>query len=309
MNSILQSIIAKIPNWTDAKELIIEEISGLTNQNYRVTVDRDRFVLRISGKNTEKLGINREHEFEVLRAVSDAGIGPKIVCFIKPEGHLVTQWIEGRHWTAEEYRKPENIRLMVETIKRLHALDSIEANFSPFSRVESFARTIQEFGIQLPQDFNGFLKTMHSIKVDQSRDLSGWLRFCHNDLAAVNYLYSDNEEKIIIIDWEFAGMGDVYFDLATLVYTHDTIGPISHELEEYLLNCYFEKVDDESRIRLAGMKFMLMLFSAMWGLLQHGMQKAGLVEEVEGFDYYDFAQYLFNNDVKARQADYLALKG
>ncbi|HUT81033.1 MAG TPA: choline/ethanolamine kinase family protein [Candidatus Bathyarchaeia archaeon] len=309
MNSNLQSIIAKIPNWVNAKELVIEEISGLTNKNYRVIVDGEQFVLRISGKNTENLGINREHEFEALRAASDAEIGPKVVRFIEPEGYLVTRWIEGRHWTSEEFRKPENIRLMVETIKRLHALDSIEANFSPFSRVVSFARTAQEFGIQLPQDFNGFLHTMQSIKDDQYRDLSGWLRFCHNDLAAVNYLYSDKEEKITIIDWEFSGMGDVYFDLATLVYTHDTTGPISPELEEYMLKCYFGKVIDESRIRLAGMKFMLMLFSALWGLLQHGMQKAGLIEEVEGFDYFEFAQYLFDNDVKARQADYLALKG
>jgi thiamine kinase-like enzyme len=198
---------------------------------------------------------------------------------------------------------------MVETIKRLHALDPIKANFSPFSRVESFARTIQEYEIQLPQDFNGFLHTMQSIKYDQNQDLSGWLRFCHNDLASVNYLYSDKEEKIIIIDWEFAGMGDVYFDLATLVYTHDSSGPISPELEEYLLLCYFGKIDDVSRLRLAGMKFMLMLFYSMWGFLQHGMQKADLIERVEGFDYLNYAQHLFANDVKACQAAYLALKG
>ncbi|MHA1737629.1 MAG: phosphotransferase [Candidatus Heimdallarchaeota archaeon] len=307
-NSDLQSIIAKIPNWVDAKELVIEEISGLTNRNYQITVDGEQFVLRISGKNTESLGINREHEYEALRAASSAGLGPKINRFIKPEGHLVTQWIEGRHWSPDEFRTKEKIRLMVETIKQLHALAPIKATFSPFGRVESYARTAREYGVQLPQDFNDILNTVQFIKDDQKRDVSDWLRFCHNDLVAVNYLYSDKEEKITIIDWEFAGMGDFYFDLATLVYTHDTHGPISHELEEYLLMCYFGKVDDVSRLRLAGMKFMLTLFYSMWGFLQHGLHKAGLIEAIEGFDYLDYAQHLFNNDVKARQIDYLALK-
>ena len=309
MNLELQSIISEIPNWADAKELAIEQITGLTNTNYRITVDGEQFVLRVSGENTEHLGINREHEYEALKAASDAEIGPEVVYFIKAEGHLVTRWIDGRHWKHEEYRRPENIRLMVDTIRRLHALDSIEAKFSPFNRVSSFIRTAQEFGVPLPHDFNGLLNTMQSVKDDQHQDQSEWLRFCHNDLVAVNYLYSDEEEKITIIDWEFAGMGDIYFDLATLVYSHDTIGPIPLELEEYMLKCYFGEVREDSRIRLVGMKFMLMLFSAMWGLSQHGMQKAGLVQEVPGFDYLDFAKYLFTHDVKERRAEYLALKG
>ncbi len=309
MDPELQSIIADIPNWADAKELVIERIGGLTNTNYSVAVDGEQFVLRVSGKNIENLGINREHEFEALKVASDAGIAPEVVYFKKPEGHLVTRWVAGRHWTYEEYRKPDSIDLMVATIKRLHALDSVESQFSPFSRVASFTQTVQEFGVRLPREFNNLLDTMHSIKDDQSRDQSKWLRFCHNDLVSVNYLYSDDEEKITIIDWEFAGMGDIYYDLATLVYTHDNVGPIPSELEEYMLTCYFGDVEDEFRIRLSGMKFMLMLFTAMWGLSQHGMQKAGLIQEVQGFDYLEFAQYLFTHDVIDRQNDYLTLKG
>jgi len=200
------------------------------------------------------------------------------------------------------------VKLMVETVKRLHGLDPVEGKFSPFSRVKSFTRLAQEFKIELPEGFEDLLDTMQFIEDDQKQDGSKWLRFCHNDLVSVNYLYSDEEQKITIIDWEFAGMGDIYFDLATLVYTHDNIGPISPELEDHLLACYFGEVEDEARIRLAGMKFMLMLFSAMWGISQHGMQKAGLVQEVPGFNYLDFAKYLFTHDIKERQAEYIALK-
>lgn len=308
MHSDIRSIIEKTPILRGTKDIVVERIAGLTNQNYRVTADGNQYALRISRENAEKLGINREYEFEALKAASEAGIAPEVICFIRPEGHLITRWIDGRHWTHEEYRKPENIRLMVQTIKRLHSLPSVAGTFSPFSRVNAYTQTAMQYDVPLPKDFDDLLKTMREIKIDQEKDQSNWLHFCHNDLVAVNYLYSDDQHKITIIDWEFAGMGDIYYDLATLVYTHDSIGPIPPHLEEFMLECYFNEICDESRTRLAGMKFMLMLFSAMWGLSQYGMLKGGLIQEIEGFDYLDFAQYLFSHDVKICQTAYLELK-
>ena len=94
----LSSIIARIPGWSGAQSLQVERISGLTNANYLVTVDGERYVLRVSGKNSARLGINRQHEVAALKAAASMGIGPQVVSFLLPEGHLVTRWIDGRHW-------------------------------------------------------------------------------------------------------------------------------------------------------------------------------------------------------------------
>ena len=196
----------------------------------------------------------------------------------------------------------------MDTIKRMHSLSPIKAEFSPFSRVQSYTETAREFDVPFPENFDGFMDTARDIAVDQQQDQSAWLRFCHNDLVSVNYLYSKDEGKITIIDWEFAGMGDIYYDLATLVYTHDSVGPIPPHLEEFMLDCYFGEVSNASRTRLSGMKFMLMLFTAMWGLSQYGMVKAGLIQEIEGFDYLEFAEYLFSHDVKTCRTSYLELR-
>ena len=91
---------------------------------------------------------------------------------------------------------------------------------------------------------------------------------CHNDLVAVNYLYIEKTESIIVLDWEFSGLGDIYYDLATVVYTHDSEGPISPELEMEMLKCYFGSVTAFQQRRLLGMKYMLMLFTGLWGLAQ-----------------------------------------
>ena len=68
MDSDIQSIIDRLPILRGTKDIVVEQISGLTNKNYRVTVDGNQYVLRISRENTEKLGINREFELEALMA-------------------------------------------------------------------------------------------------------------------------------------------------------------------------------------------------------------------------------------------------
>ena len=296
-NETLKSIISRIPAWDDAERVQVERIAGLTNNNYRITVNGERFVLRVSGKNTERLGISRQNEALALKSAADMDIGPEIFAFLLPEGHLVTRWVEGKHWSATEFRTPEHVCLLTETVKRVHAMPPSGAVFSPFRRVEAYIETSRGFDVPFPADFDGFIETMHAIETVQQRDASDWQHFCHNDLVSVNYLYCEQDQQIKILDWEFAGMGDIYYDLATMVYTHDNVGPIPSDLERVMLDCYFGEATIHQLRRLNGMKYMLMLFTGMWGLVQHGMQMGGLIPLVDEFDYLEFANYLFTHDI------------
>jgi thiamine kinase-like enzyme len=73
--SKIEEIIARIPGWPSGTEMQITPLQGLTNTNYSVTVHGERFVVRVSGENTVRLGINRKHELEALVAASNAGLG------------------------------------------------------------------------------------------------------------------------------------------------------------------------------------------------------------------------------------------
>lgn len=290
MNADVAKFIPQIPGWAEADDLEIKPIAGLTNSNYLVTVNNERYVLRVSGSNSALLGINRYHELEALETASAIGIGPEIVHFILPQGHLVTRFIDGRHWRFEEYCNPENLSKIVDVVKHIHSLPAVEGIFSPFQRVETYASQAKEFQVPFPGNFAVFLEMMSAIKDKQVQDEHPWLKFCHNDLYYVNIL---DDGALRIIDWEFAGMGDIYFDLATLIYAYDTHGPLSPDLENYILECYFGQIDNNHRQRLAGAKFMLLFFTAMWGMLQHGLILKGLIPPVEGFDYLEYAQYTF----------------
>jgi thiamine kinase-like enzyme len=300
----VHQIIARIPIWQGLKDIQVEQIAGLTNRNYRVTANGERFVLRVSGQNTARLGINRTYELAALRHAAEAGLGPEVVAFLPPEGHLVTRWVEGRHWGVPEYRTPAHVRLLTETVKRLHTLPANGAVFSPFQRINAYLETARSFNVPLPPGFVSCLDTMCAVEIDQQNDPSDWRRMCHNDLVSVNYLYIEKPETILVLDWEFSGLGDIYYDLATVVYTHDSDGPIPPELEAVMLNSYFGTFTAFQQRRLLGMKYMLMLFTGLWGLAQHGMQTAGLIPAVEGFDYLEFAEYLFAHDIGQLQGQY-----
>jgi thiamine kinase-like enzyme len=287
----VNEIIKKIPEWRDVDNLKIETLKGLTNTNYLVTANGKRFVLRVSGQNTERLGINRKHELEVLKAVSDAGIGAPVEHYLLPEGHLVTKYIDGHHLTLDEYRTPESIQRIVSTVKRLHKLPLVSAIFSPFRLVESYAEQAQRMRVPLPHDFDLMCKKMAKVEKEQTDDKYPWRRFCHNDLFCVNVI--DNG-KIWFIDWEFSGVGDIYYDLATLTYAYDSPKTLPDSLQEYMLVCYFGNVSAEHWIRLEGMKYMVMFFTAMWGLLQQGMQNEGHVQEIEGFNFLEYAKVTFD---------------
>lgn len=290
MTPQVKEIISKIPVWQNAKDLKIKPLEGLTNTNYEVTVGTERFVLRVSGPNAACLGIDRELEKEALLAAWQAGIGPEVVYFGLPEGHLVTRFIDGHHLKLAEYRTQGNLQRIVETVKYLHNLPAVGAVFSPIRRVEKYAAQAQGMGVCLPPDFDRFLQKSRTIEQAQAGDASTWRRLCHNDLFCVNVM---DDGKIRFIDWEFAGMGDIYYDLATLTYAYDSPDTLSPELQDYILACYFGGVNDFYRTRLAGMKYMLMFFSAMWGLLQQGLQNEGHVRVIEGFDFMEYANETF----------------
>src|SRR6478735_5605638 len=86
----IQEAIARVPLWTNRREIEVSELDGgITNFNYRVDVDGKSYHLRIAGENTELLGIVRENEYRAHLVAGELGIAPEVVYFIEPEGYLV----------------------------------------------------------------------------------------------------------------------------------------------------------------------------------------------------------------------------
>jgi thiamine kinase-like enzyme len=260
----VEEVIAHIPMWRDATDLKISLLQGgITNHNYRVDVDGKSFVLRISGDKTELLGINRDHEYRTQVTASELGIAPEAIYFDEENGYLVTRFIEGHHLPLEEMRQPKNLQRVVDTLHNIHALPTFPGTFSAFQVVREYAETAKQYNVTFPQNFKWLFHQMKEAEAALSnRPLIP--RPCHNDLLNGNFLLGD---KLYILDWEYAGMGDVFFDLANFSNNHE----LSDHESRFLLDCYFERLTPRHEAHLNIMRIMSDFREAMWGLVQIGI--------------------------------------
>ena len=262
----LDQAIARVPMWRGARDLKTTPLGGgITNQNFRVDVSGESFVLRIGGENTELLGIHREHERAANEAAARIGIAPEVAYFIEPEGYLVTRLVRGRPLPREEIGTPENIRRVAETLKRIHALPAIPGAFSPFRTVEDYAAIARRYNVASPDNFDWLIARVREIEAALLRD-PFTPRPCHNDLLNENFL---DDGAIRILDWEYAGMGDPAFDLANFAVHHE----FSDEQDRFLLECYFGDVTPRHFARHKLMKIASDCREALWGIVQIGISK------------------------------------
>src|SRR4029077_9032214 len=111
----VEAIAARI--WPGAKPRIELLGGGITNHNYRGALPEGSFVLRVAGRDTALLGIDRSVEHEAALAAAAVGVGPDVIQFVEPEGYLVTRYIEGEIVPVERIREPESIRRVARALR------------------------------------------------------------------------------------------------------------------------------------------------------------------------------------------------
>jgi len=275
----LEEALACVPQWAGATDLKATPLGGgITNSNFRVDVGGESFVLRIAGANTDLLGINRENEYAANLAAGKLGIAPKVFYFIRPEGYLVTHFIPGRPIPPDEICQPEAILQVMQTLRKIHSMPDIPGTFNVFRIINEYSEIARRYRVPFPKDFQWLVECMQAAE-QASNELPLTLRPCHNDLLNANFLLND---QLYVLDWEYAGMGDIFFDLANFSGHHK----LTDEQDRWLLQCYFGQVTSARWAHLKVMKIMSDLREATWALVQIGISKLD-------FDFRDYAGKFF----------------
>jgi thiamine kinase-like enzyme len=266
----VEAIVAGI--WPGEQAQVEVLGGGITNHNFKVIVADGSYVLRVAGQGTSLLGIDRSVEHEASRAAAAVGVGPEVVAFIEPEGYLVTRFIEGSIVPVDRMREAEAIRRVAQALRAFHGGPSLAARFISFRVVDDYRTTAFLHGAEVPPSYAWARQIAR--QVEQARGAFPE-RPCHNDLLNANFI--DDGERIRIVDWEYAGMGDVFFDLANFSMNHG----FGRDERQELLAAYFGAVraDDERALEL--MLFMSDFREAMWAVVQ------GAVSELD----FDFGAY------------------
>ncbi len=240
---------------------------GITNRNYLVEVAgvATRYVIRLAGNDTHLLGISREVEHAATVAAAGVGVGPEVTAFIRPEGYLLTRFIEGSPVSGEAVHRPETIRRVADSIRRVHDGPAIPGLFIPLRIVEAYHALAVARGVPIPVEYGLARSIGRRIEFAFLADPVE-LRPCHNDLLNANFI--DDGERIRIVDWEYAGMGDPFFDLGNFSVNHD----LTATEDALLLEAYDGAPPRPARLaRLRLMRVVSDFREAMWGVLQQGI--------------------------------------
>jgi thiamine kinase-like enzyme len=263
--------------WPDRPATIAELGGGITNRNFKVEVEGGTFVLRMGGARTGLLGIDRAVENAAATRAYEVGVGPEVVAFMPAEGWLVARFIDGRPISPDEMRRPETLGRVVAALRAFHDAAPIPGRFDAHEVVEDYCAKAAAHGVVIPVEY----QNAHAIS-DLIRSTRGPQVAvpCHNDLLNANFL--DEGGLVRIVDWEYAGMGDRFFDLANFSVNHE----FGVEDDRHLLGAYFgqERESDLAALRL--MRFMSDFREAMWGVLQSG------ISELD-FDFMGYARKHF----------------
>lgn len=188
---------------------------GLTNRIVVVTTaDGDRYVARLSSPDSSLLAVDRDAEHHDSVVAAGTGIAPGVVDRVVDgpagSGVLVVDWVSARTWTARDLHDEANLARLAAACRRLHAGPRFARGFDMFALQRRYLAVVRERGYRLPARYEEFGPVVERIRRALAVRPQPAVP-CHNDLLPANVL--DAGDRLWIVDYEYAGNGDPYFEL------------------------------------------------------------------------------------------------
>jgi thiamine kinase-like enzyme len=278
----LEEVLAAVPELRDPES--VEPLTGgLTNTNYKVTSPSGCYVVRISGKDTSLLAIDRENEVHNTIAAAETGVGAPFVAALPEHDALVLGYLEGEVMDAEKLRSGDHIAEIAAACRRLHGGRRFLQDFDMFEIQPTYLEIVRERAYGLPDRYEEFEPRI--------RDLERVMRVhpeptvpCNNDLLAENFILVDGGLRLI--DYEYSGNNEASFELGN-VWSESNL---SYAQLEELVAAYWGRPlrNKIARARLWGL--MSKYGWTLWGSIQDGISDLD-------FDFWGWALEKFERAV------------
>ena len=252
----IEELVADFAPWKGSTVQIERLAGGLTNTNFKVTVNSRPYFVRIPGEGTELLAVDRQNEYHNAQAAAETGVGPRIIHYLPEQNIMVLEFLEGATMSNAELNKPGMPSRVAGVVKRLHAGRRFLTDFDMFRLTDYYLGTCKERGIRIPEGYTERMPTVARIERAMAAKALPTVP-CHNDLLAENYMEVDGDLRLI--DFEYSGNNDPCFEL----------GNTCQELEyneaqqEQVCEAYFGRA---SAALLSRMKLNMIMSDVGWGL-------------------------------------------
>ena len=185
---------------------------GMTNRSYIFSVKDKRYIMRIPGEGTEQL-INRKEEAEVYNTIKGYNVCDELFYINPDNGMKISAFVENSRCC--DAQNEDDLKKCMKKLRKFHDLKlKVNHEFNIYEKIDFYESLWTEKSIF--QDYEQTKKNALSLKafIDSCNP-----DFCltHIDAVPDNFLFSTTEggnEKIQLIDWEYAAMQDPHVDIA-----------------------------------------------------------------------------------------------
>lgn len=219
---------------------ICEVSGGVTNKNYSIITKKCHYILRLPGKGTNEY-INRHWEIENLKKLSALKLSPEILYYNVETGIIISKYLENNiPMSKNDISNPKRITLICDCLSKLHSSSIYFTNeFDLEKTKEHYLSILKKMNVSLPSELLCYNNNLNNAMQSLFKIYPKELVPCHGDPKLNNFLLKDN--KIWMIDLEYSGMADRYFDLVNMAMTNN----LNSEEEKHFLEVY-EKISAHS---------------------------------------------------------------
>ena len=278
MEKIIKEKISSLLS-QEEEVLSVEQLGGMTNQNYLAKTTNKQYIVKFFGKGTEKL-INRQDEKYNLELLKDLDLDVKNYLFDIEAGIKVNEYIESAI-TLDSTSIKTKFDKIAPILQTIHASGKeLRGEFAPFEEIKKYESLIEE---KIPYaNYEAVREEVFSLE-KRLADLGVDRKSCHIDLVPENFIESP-QGRLYLIDWEYSSMNDPMWDLAALFLESE----FTRQEEEAFLSRYESEQTPVSREKIAIYKILQDTIWSLWTVYK----------EEQGADFGDYGVNRYQRTVK-----------
>ena len=264
---------------------------GMTNRSFSFKCNDKRYIMRIPGEGTDKL-IDRKEEYDVYQQVRDEPYTENILYLNPNNGYKLSEFLEDTR--NSDANNLDDVTKCMNLLRKFHQENyQVQHEFNLWKKIDFYESLRNE-----PSAYKDFMITKENVmklKPFIQDNIKQW-SLCHIDANADNFLIDQNG-KIYLIDWEYAGMQDPDLDIAM----YAIYAGYDRQQFDKLIDIYYQNNCDEVT------RYKIYAYAAVGGLLWSNWceykQSLGL-----DFGAYSIAQYRYAKEYSKLVLNYLEKK-
>ena len=282
VDEVASALVAISPPDLEGELWVTALPGGASNHNYLLTsATGSRTVLRVAADlcYSERFGLDRWREAEAHRVAQRAGVALPLLGMTLPRGHSLVAFGEEPVVGVTRIREPGVLEACTQALRTAHLAGAVADSFCPYVEISRFFRIATDEGLAMPGDIRGLVAVSERISdLFAATDVPN--RLCHNDVQLPNFL---SGRHTWVLDWEYAGQGNPFFDLAMIASNAELT---ADELPR-LLKAYFGELREVDIARLRLQQIQSSLREAMWSVIAEPVLDTG-------WDYQQWAGTYFD---------------